>query len=384
MSEAFIIDAVRVPGGRRKGKLAGLHAVDLGARSLNALLERNRFDPAAVDDVIFGCVTQAGEQSQHVGRNCVLASKLPESVPAVTIDRQCGSSQQALHFAAQAVMAGVQDLVIAGGVESMTRVPMNSAVIGAQPLSPAEQARFGVGAFSQFVGAEMIARKWGFNRQMLDGFALESHRRAAAAIGANAFAQEIVPVRMTLENGAEIVHDRDEGVRADTSMEALGKLEPLSPDGVITAGNASQMCDGSSALLVASARAVKTHGLEPIARVVNMTVTAGDPVIMLEEPLYATGKALERAGLKLADIDLFEVNEAFASVPLAWLKHTGADPQKMNVNGGAIALGHPLGATGTKLMATLVHALRTRRKRYGLQTMCEGGGIANVTIVEAL
>ena len=384
MTEAFIIDAVRLPGGRRKGKLASLHAVDLGARSLNALLERNRFDPTAVDDVIFGCVTQAGEQSQHVGRNCVLASKLPESVPAVTIDRQCGSSQQALHFAAQAVMAGVQDLVIAGGVESMTRVPMNSAVIGAQPLSPTEQARFGVTAFSQFAGAEQIARKWGFDRETLDRFALESHRRAAAAIRANAFAQEIVPVRIPVEGGDEIVHDRDEGVRLDTSMEALGKLEPLAPGGVVTAGNASQMCDGSSALLVASAKAVKAHGFEPIARVVNMTVTAGDPVIMLEEPLYATGKALARAGLRLADIDLFEVNEAFASVPLAWLKHTGADPEKMNVNGGAIALGHPLGATGTKLMATLVHALRTRRKRYGLQTMCEGGGIANVTIVEAL
>ncbi len=384
MTEAFIIDAVRLPGGRRKGKLASLHAVDLGARSLNALLERNRFDPAAVEDVIFGCVTQAGEQSQHVGRNCVLASKLPESVPAVTIDRQCGSSQQALHFAAQAVMAGVQDLVIAGGVESMTRVPMNSAVIGAQPLSATEQARFGVTAFSQFAGAEQIARKWGFDRETLDRFALESHRRAAAAIRANAFAQEIVPVRIPVEGGDEIVHDRDEGVRLDTSMEALGKLEPLAPGGVVTAGNASQMCDGSSALLVASAKAVKAHGFEPIARVVNMTVTAGDPVIMLEEPLYATGKALARAGLRLADIDLFEVNEAFASVPLAWLKHTGADPEKMNVNGGAIALGHPLGATGTKLMATLVHALRARHKRYGLQTMCEGGGIANVTIIEAL
>ena len=383
MTEAFIVDAVRLPGGRRKGKLASLHAVDLGARSLNALLERNRFDPAAVEDVIFGCVTQAGEQSQHVGRNCVLASKLPESVPAVTIDRQCGSSQQALHFAAQAVMAGVQDLVIAGGVESMTRVPMNAAVIGAQPLSPTEQARFGVTAFSQFAGAEQIARKWGFDRERLDRFALESHRRAAAALGANAFAKELVPVRIPVEGGEDIVHDRDEGVRLDTSMEALGKLEPLAPGGVVTAGNASQMCDGSSALLVASAAAVKTHGFEPIARVVNMTVTAGDPVIMLEEPLYATGKALARAGLRLADIDLFEVNEAFASVPLAWLKHTGADPEKMNVNGGAIALGHPLGATGTKLMATLVHALRARGKRYGLQTMCEGGGIANVTIVEA-
>jgi acetyl-CoA C-acetyltransferase len=384
MADAFIVDAVRVAGGRRKGRLASLHAVDLGALSLNALVERARFDPTAIDDVIFGCVTQAGEQSQHVGRNCVLASKLPQSVPAVTIDRQCGSSQQALHFAAQAVMAGVQDLVIAGGVESMTRVPMNSAVIGMQPVPPSVQSRFGVTAFSQFVGAEMIARKWGFDRETLDRFALESHRRAAAAINANAFAAEIVPVRVTLADGSEAVHDRDEGVRFNSSLEALAKLEPISADGVITAGNASQMCDGSSAVLVASERAVKSHGFKPLARVVNMTVTAGDPVIMLEEPLYATIKALDRAGLKLADIDLFEVNEAFASVPLAWLKHIGADPQKLNVNGGAIALGHPLGASGAKLMATLVHALHARKKRYGLQTMCEGGGLANVTIVEAL
>jgi acetyl-CoA C-acetyltransferase len=384
MSEAFIVDAVRVAGGRRKGRLANVHAVDLGAMSLDAITARTDFDPAAIDDVIFGCVTQAGEQSQHVGRNCVLASRLPQSVPAVTIDRQCGSSQQALHFAAQAVMAGVQDLVIAGGVESMTRVPMNSAVIGAQAWPPSVQSRFGVAAFSQFVGAQKIADKWGFDRETLDRFALESHRRATAAIHANAFAKEIVPVRVKLADGSELSHDRDEGVRFDTSLEALGKLEPLAPGGVITAGNASQMCDGSSAVLVASARAVKSHGLKPLARVVNMTVTAGDPVIMLEEPLYATLKALDRAGLQLADIDLFEVNEAFASVPLAWLKHTGADPQKLNVNGGAIALGHPLGASGAKLMATLVHALHTRKKRYGLQTMCEGGGLANVTIVEAL
>jgi acetyl-CoA C-acetyltransferase len=384
MSEAFIVDAVRVAGGRRKGRLANVHAVDLGALSLNALLERTDFDPAAVEDVLFGCVTQAGEQSQHVARNCVLASKLPQSVPAVSIDRQCGSSQQAVHFAAQAVMSGVQDLVIAGGVESMTRVPMNSAVIGANPLSAAVQHRFDVPSFSQFVGAEMIAKKWGFDRDTLDRFALESHRRAAAAIAANAFANEIVPVRVTLADGTEVVHDRDEGVRLDCSLEGLGKLEPMAKGGVLTAGSASQMCDGSSAVLVASARAVKQHGFKPLARIVNMTVTAGDPVIMLEEPLYATQKALGRAGLKLSDIDLFEVNEAFASVPLAWLKHLGADPQKLNVNGGAIALGHPLGATGGKLMATLVHALRNRKKRYGLQTMCEGGGIANVTIVEAL
>ena len=384
MSEAFIIEAVRVAGGRRKGRLANVHAVDLGAMSLNAIVDRTGVDPAAVEDVIFGCVTQAGEQSQHVGRNCVLASKLPQSVPAVTIDRQCGSSQQALHFASQAVMAGAQDLVIAGGVESMTRVPMNSAAIGAQIWPQSVQQRFGVAGFSQFVGAEMIAAKWGFDREVLDRYALESHQRAAAAINANAFAKEIVPVRVKLADGSEVLHDRDEGVRFDSSLQALAKLEAMSPGGVLTAGSASQMCDGSAALLVASARAVKTHGLRPLARIVNMTVTAGDPVIMLEEPLYATMKALQRAGLKLSDIDLFEVNEAFASVPLAWLKHTGADPAKLNVNGGAIALGHPLGASGAKLMATLVHALHARKKRYGLQTMCEGGGIANVTIVEAL
>jgi acetyl-CoA C-acetyltransferase len=281
-------------------------------------------------------------------------------------------------------MAGVQDLVIAGGVESMTRVPMGSAVIGAQPVPASVQSRFGVSAFSQFVGAQMIADKWGFNREACDRYALESHRRAAAAIHANAFGGELAPVRVTLADGSQVVHDRDEGVRFDASVEGLGKLEPLSPGGVITAGNASQVCDGSSAILVASAKAVKAHRFKPLARVVGMTVTAGDPVIMLEEPLYATARALQRAGMKLDDIDLFEVNEAFAPIPLAWLKHTGADPQKLNVNGGAIALGHPLGATGAKLMATLVHALRARGKKYGLQTMCEGGGIANVTIVEAL
>ena len=384
MSEAFIIDAVRLAGGRRKGRLAGIHPVDLGAMSLNAIVARTDFDPAAVDDVIFGCVTQASEQSWHVGRNCVLASKLPQSVPAVTIDRQCGSSQQALHFAAQAVIAGVQDLVIAGGVESMTRVPIGSAAMGAQPWPMSVQERFGVTAFSQFTGAEAIAKKWGFDRETLDRYALESHQRAAAAIKANAFAKEITPVRVALADGSQVVHDRDEGVRLDASLQALAKLEPVAAGGVITAGNASQVCDGSSAVLVASARAVKVHGFKPLARVVNMTVTAGDPVIMLEEPLYATLKALDRAGMKLDAIDLFEVNEAFAPVPLAWLKHTGADPQKLNVNGGAIALGHPLGASGTKLMATLVHALHARKKKYGLQTMCEGGGMANVTIVEAL
>jgi acetyl-CoA C-acetyltransferase len=351
---------------------------------LDSLVQRSGAAPDQIEDVIMGCVMQAGEQSNNIARNAIMASKLPESVPGTSVDRQCGSSQQALHFAAQAVMSGVQDLVIAGGVESMTRVPIGSAAAGAQPWPPSVQQRFGVTSFSQFSGAEAIAKKWGFDREVLDRFALQSHQRAAAAIQANAFAKEIVPVRVTLADGSEVLHDRDEGVRLDASLAALGKLEPVQGCSLITAGNASQVCDGSSAVLIASERAVKSHGFKPLARVVNLTVTAGDPVIMLEEPLYATLKALDRAGMKLGSIDLFEVNEAFASVPLAWLKHTGADPEKLNVNGGAIALGHPLGGTGTKLMATLLHSLRARKKKYGLQTMCEGGGQANVTIVEAL
>ncbi len=388
MNQAYIVTAVRTAGGRRGGRLAAIHPNDLGALSLDALVERAGIDPGAVEDVIVGCVSQVGEQSMHVGRHCVLASKrLPESVPAVTIDRQCGSSQQAVQFAAQAVMSGTQDLVIAAGVESMTRVPMGSSALadqGVSPISERVRERYKVKMFSQFVGAEMIARKRGYDRERLDGYALESHRRALAAIEAGAFADEIVPVEVTLDDRSSAVHDRDEGVRADTSMEALAGLKTLVPDGVITAGNASQICDGSAAVLVASERALKAHGLEPLARIVNLTVTAGDPVVMLEEPLYATERALDRAGLKVDDVDLFEVNEAFAPVPLAWLEHTGADPDRLNVNGGAIALGHPLGATGAKLMTTLVHALKRRGKRYGLQTMCEGGGMANVTILEAL
>ncbi len=388
MNQAYIVTAVRTAGGRRGGRLAAIHPNDLGALSLDALVERAGIDPGAVEDVIVGCVSQVGEQSMHVGRHCVLASKrLPESVPAVTIDRQCGSSQQAVQFAAQAVMSGTQDLVIAAGVESMTRVPMGSSALpdqGVSPISERVRERYKVKMFSQFVGAEMIARKRGYDRERLDGYALESHRRALAAIEAGAFADEIVPVEVNLDDRSSAVHDRDEGVRADTSMEALAGLKTLVPDGVITAGNASQICDGSAAVLVASERALKAHGLEPLARIVNLTVTAGDPVVMLEEPLYATERALDRAGLNVDDVDLFEVNEAFAPVPLAWLEHTGADPDRLNVNGGAIALGHPLGATGAKLMTTLVHALKRRGKRYGLQTMCEGGGMANVTILEAL
>ncbi len=386
MAEAYIVEAVRTAGGRRKGALSAVHPADLGAAVLNALADRTRIDPAAIDDVIVGCVTQAGEQGSAFGRNMVLASRLPQSVPAVTIDRQCGSSQQALHFAAQAVMSGTQDLVIAAGAESMTRVPMGSSTslhaqagLGGGPWSQTVQDRYGVAEFSQFAGAQAIADKYGLSRTDMDAFALASHGKAMAAIRAGSFEREIVAV--------ETAHgrfDRDEGVRPDTSLEILAGLKTLTEGGTITAGNASQMTDGASGVLVASEAALKRFDLVPMARIANLTVTAGDPVIMLEEPIPATRRALERAGLTLDDIDLFEVNEAFASIPMAWLKALGADPMKLNVNGGAIALGHPLGASGTKLMTTLLHALDARGGRYGLQTMCEGGGVANVTIVERL
>jgi acetyl-CoA C-acetyltransferase len=383
MPEAYIVSAVRTAGGRRGGRLAGIHPVDLAAISLDAVAERSGIDPAAIDDVIMGCVTQAGEQALHVGRNAVLASKLPQSVPAVTIDRQCGSSQQAIQFAAQAVMSGTQDAVIAAGVESMSRAPMGLSMVaekGFQPFPPSVTQKYGVPFFSQFIGAEMIAAKYGYSRAQLDDYALRSHQRAKAATEAGAFTPEIVPV--TLADGA--VHEVDEGIRFDATLEGIGSVKLLKEDGVISAASASQICDGSAAVLVVSERALRDHGLTPLARIHNLTVTAGDPVIMLEEPLFATDRALARAGMSIADIDLYEVNEAFAPVPLAWLQHVGADPERLNVNGGAIALGHPLGASGAKLMTTLVHALRARGERYGLQTMCEGGGIANVTIVEAL
>jgi acetyl-CoA C-acetyltransferase len=391
MAEAYIVEALRTAGGRRGGALRDWHPADLGAAVLNALVERSGIDPAAIEDVIAGCVGQIGEQSFHIGRNMVMASKLPDSVPAVSIDRQCGSSQQALHFAAQAVMSGTQDVVIAAGVESMTRVPMGTPVIlpmqagiGIGPWPQSIKDRYGVTEFSQFTGAEMMAKKYGFDREELDAFALGSHRKAAAAANSGAFDREIVVLDGVDKEGNPKRHDRDEGIRADASIEGLSELKTLTADGVITAGNASQVCDGASGVLVVSERALKEHGLTPLARIDNLTVTAGDPVIMLEEPIPATRRALERSGRKLDEIDLYEVNEAFAPVPLAWLREVGGDPARLNVNGGAIALGHPLGASGAKLMATLVHALRARRNRFGLQTMCEGGGIANVTIVEAL
>ncbi|HVQ09971.1 MAG TPA: acetyl-CoA C-acetyltransferase [Allosphingosinicella sp.] len=387
MPEAYIVSAVRTAGGRKNGRLAGVHPVDLAAISLDAVADRSGIDPAAIDDVIMGCVTQAGEQSLHVGRNAVLASKLPQSVPAVTIDRQCGSSQQAIQFAAQAVMSGTQDAVIAAGVESMTRAPMGLSMVadkGFTPFPASVTGKYGVPFFSQFMGAEMIARKYGYDRGRLDAYALESHRRAKAATEAGAFADEIVAVEVTLPDGSTEIHSIDEGIRFDATLEGISAVKLLKEDGVISAASASQICDGSAAVLIVSEQALKEHGLTPLARIHNLTVTAGDPVIMLEEPLFATDRALRRAGMTIADIDLYEVNEAFAPVPLAWLGHVGADPDKLNVNGGAIALGHPLGASGAKLMTTLVHALRARGLRYGLQTMCEGGGVANVTIIEAL
>ena len=390
MAEAYIVEAVRTAGGRKGGALKDWHPADMAAQVLNALVERTGIDPAAIEDVIMGCVSQVGEQAFHIGRNAVLASNLPVSVPAVTIDRQCGSSQQSIHFAAQAVMSGTQDVVIAAGVESMTRVPMGSTVRLAveaglgTPFTSSIQQRFGVPMFTQFVGAEMMAEKYQLRREQLDAFALDSHRKAARATEEGAFADEIVALPITDEAGEARLHDRDEGIRYDASLEGIASVKLLKEGGKISAANASQICDGASGALVVSEAALKAHGLTPLARIHNLTVTAGDPVIMLEEPIPATRRALDRAGMRIADIDLYEVNEAFASVPLAWLKETGADPERLNVHGGAIALGHPLGASGAKLMATLTHALKRKGKRWGLQTMCEGGGIANVTIVENL
>ena len=388
MPTAYIVDAVRTAGGRRGGRLAGIHPVDLAAASLDALVARSGIDPAGIDDVVMGCVGQGGEQSMQVGRNAVLASKLlPQSTPAVTIDRQCGSSQQAIQFAAQAVMSGTQDVVIAAGIESMTRVPMGSTAMFHMKeglgmyKSPGLEAKYPGIMWSHFVGAEMIVKKHGFTKDDLDAFAFASQQKAIAATQGGAFAGEIVPIEIETPEGAA-QHTVDEGIRFDATLEAIAAVKLLQPGGTLTAATSSQICDGSSATLIVSEEALKRYGLTPLARVHTLTVSAGDPVIMLEEPLFATDKALKRAGLSIDDIDLYEVNEAFASVPLAWLKHTGADPARLNVNGGAIALGHPLGASGTKLMATLLHALKARGKKYGLQTMCEGGGVANVTIVE--
>ena len=376
MRDAVIVGAVRTPVGRRNGGLAGVHPVDLSAVVLRALAERTGIDPVDVEDVLWGCVSQVGEQSWNIGRNAVLAAGWPESVPATTMDRQCGSSQQALHFAAATVLSGQADLVVAGGVESMSRVPMGSSAAGADPYGAAIAERYGTTVFNQGAGAEMMAARWGLSRSRLDEYALASHAAAAKAQDAGEFDAEVVAV------GAV---SRDEGIRRDTTLEKLGSLRtPFKPDGVVTAGSASQISDGAAALAVTTSRWAAAHGLRPLARVHTAVVAAADPVIMLTAPLPATAKVLAKAGLQLGDIGVYEVNEAFAPVPLAWLAETGADPSRLNPRGGAIALGHPLGASGARIMTTMIHHMRQTNSRYGLQTMCEGGGMANATVLELL
>ena len=390
MAEAYIVAATRTAGGRKGGKLKDWHPVDLGAVVLNDLIDRTGADPAMVEDVIMGCVGQVGEQAINVGRNAVLASRLPESVPGTSVDRQCGSSQQALQFAAQAVMSGTMDVVIAAGVESMSRVPMGlSAALPAQNgfgnyMSPRVQAAYPNIQFSQFMGAEMVAEKYGLTRDEIDEFSYQSHQRAIAATQAGAFKNEIVGLEITDADGNVTLHTIDEGIRFDSSLDSIKGVKLLREGGRLTAASSSQICDGASAVMVVSEAGLKSMGVKPLARIHHLSLMGHDPVIMLEAPLPASERALKKAGMSVNDIDLFEVNEAFGSVPVAYCKSLGVDQAKLNINGGAIALGHPLGASGTKLMATLVNALHATGGRYGLQTMCEGGGMANVTIVERL
>ena len=382
-NEAYIIGAVRTPAGKKKGTLAGVHAADLGAHVIRALLERTGVDAAHVDDVVFGAVDQLGAQAGDIARTCWLAAGLPEHVPGTTVDRQCGSSQQAVHFAAQAVLSGTQDLVVAGGVQTMNQIPIGAAMVAGQaygqpdPFSGSSgwRQRYGSQEISQFRAAEMIAERWHISRREMEEFALESNRRALAALEGGVFAREIVPC-----NGLAL----DETPRQGTSLEKMAQLQPLAPGGRITAAVSSQIADGAAALLIASWDAVRRYKLKPRARVHHLSVRGADPVMMLTAPIPATQHALAKAGMTLADIDLVEINEAFASVVLAWQRELDADLSRVNVNGGAIALGHPLGATGAKLMTTLLHELERRGVRFGLQTMCEGGGQANVTIIERL
>ncbi|OKK08423.1 acetyl-CoA acetyltransferase [Streptomyces sp. CB03234] len=385
MGEAYIVEAVRTPVGRRGGGLGAAHPADLGAHVLKALVDRSGVDPAAVDDVVFGCLDTVGPQAGDIARTAWLAAGLPEEVPGVTVDRQCGSSQQAVHFAAQAVMSGTQDLVVAGGTQNMTMIPIAYASRQAAvplgldqgPFAGSEgwRARYGDAPVNQFAGAEMIARQWGITRADQEEYALRSHRRAVRAIDAGRFARETV-VYGTVET--------DEGPRRDTTLEKMAGLKPVLEGGTVTAACSSQVSDGAAAMLLASERAVATHGLTPRARVHHLSVRGEDPIRMLTAPIPATAHALKKTGMTIDDIDLVEINEAFAPVVLAWLAETGADPDRVNVNGGAIALGHPLGATGVRLMTTLLHELERTGGRFGLQTMCEGGGQANVTIIERL
>ncbi|MGV9561605.1 acetyl-CoA C-acetyltransferase [Streptomyces sp. NPDC003480] len=385
MAEAYVVEAVRTPVGRRRGGLSGVHPADLGAHVLKALMARSGVDPAAVEDVVFGCLDTVGPQAGDIARTCWLAAGLPEEVPGVTVDRQCGSSQQAVHFAAQAVLSGTQDLVVAGGVQNMSQIPIAYASRqAAEPLGLTEgpfagsegwRARYGDRPVNQFHGAELIAAKWGISRRDQEEYALRSHRRAVRAINEGRFDRE------TVAYGDVTV---DEGPRRDTSREKMAELKPVLEGGTVTAACSSQVSDGAAALLLASERAVHEHGLTPRARVHHLSVRAEDPIRMLTAPIPATAHALKKTGLTIDDIGLVEINEAFAPVVLAWLRETGADPEKVNVNGGAIALGHPLGATGARLMTTLLHELERTGTRFGLQTMCEGGGQANVTIIERL
>jgi acetyl-CoA acyltransferase len=381
MRDAVIVEAVRTPTGKRNGGLSGVHPADLSAQVLRALAERSGIDPALVDDVIWGCVSQVGEQTFDIARTAVLSAGWPESVPGTTVDRQCGSSQQAVHFAAAGLIAGQYDVAVAGGVEVMSRVPMGTAVMtGGTPLGPLYIERYGDAFPNQGIGAEDIADRWGFSREQLDEYALRSHERAAAAQDEGRFAGQIVPITT-----ADGVVDADEGVRRGGSMDKLATLKPaFKEDGKITAANSSQISDGSSALLMMTSEKAASLGLTPIARIHTAVLAGVSPMPMLHAPMPATEKALAKSGLKVGDIGAFEVNEAFASVPLAWLKDIGADDKATNPNGGAIALGHPLGGSGTRLMTTLVHHMRDNGIRFGLQTMCEGGGQANATVLELL
>jgi len=387
MTEAVIVDAVRTPGGRRNGKLKDWHPVSLAAHVLKALEERNNLDTALVDDVIMGCVMQVGEQSLNIGRNAVLAAGWPEEVPSTTVDRQCGSSQQSMHFAAQGVIAGAYDVVVAAGVEVMTRTPMGASIVQGMgfPFPQEQQDRYAdTGLPPQGIGADMIAAEYGLTREDLDAFGAESQKRAAQATAEGRFEREIVPVPVEID-GDSVMMTADEGIREGTTAETLANLKPaFKEDGVITAGNSSQISDGASAVLIMSKEKAEELGMKPRARFHAFALAGTDPVTMLKGPIPATKKILEKTGLTIDDIDLFEVNEAFASVVLAWQKETGADMSKVNVNGGAIALGHPLGCSGTKLMSTLLNELERTGGRYGLQVMCEGGGMANATIIERL
>jgi acetyl-CoA acetyltransferase family protein len=383
MPNAAIVDAIRTPLGRRNGRLSGWHPVDLAAHVLGTLMVRHDLDPVVVDDVIMGCVSQVGEQALNIGRNALLAAGFPDSVPGTTVDRQCGSSQQAVHFAAQGVIAGAYDLVIAAGVESMSRVPMGSSVLGADPFGSRLVARY-PDLVPQGISAELIAEKWALSREELDGYALGSQQRAAQATAEARFDRELVPVPVSVD-GVTSVMTEDEGIRPDTTAARLAALKPaFKPDGVVTAGNSSQISDGAAAVLIASEEAAARLGLTPRARVRAFALAGSDPILMLTAPIPVTRRVLERAGLGLDDVDRIEINEAFASVVLAWAREIRPDMDRVNVNGGAIALGHPLGSSGARLMATLLCELERTGGRTGLQLMCEGGGLANATVIERL